>query len=157
MNGPSHDKQIGFTLIELMVTVSLLAILAGLATPSFREMVASQRLRTAAFGLVSDLTLARSEAVKRGASVSLTPVSDAWAGGWRVRLVGGADVLSEQKPVGQGVVFSTAATEVVFDRNGRSTAANTVRFQLAATGSKYRCISIDPSGRPKSVAVECPA
>lgn len=156
MNTSRYGNQTGFTLIELMVTVSLLAILAGLATPSFREMVASQRLRSAAFSLVSDLTLARSEAVKRGASVSITPVSDAWAGGWHVRLVGAADVLSEQKPVGQGVNFSTVATEVVFDRNGRATAANTVRFQLASTGSKYRCISIDPSGRPKSVAVECP-
>lgn len=147
--------QAGFTLIELMVTVSLLAILASLATPSFRELVAAQRLRTAAFSLLSDLTLARSEAVKRGASVALTPVSDAWTGGWRVKLVGADDVLSEQKPVGTGVIFSTLSTDVTFNRYGRSTASSSVKFQLTSAGAKYRCITIDPSGRPKSVALEC--
>jgi type IV fimbrial biogenesis protein FimT len=149
-------KQAGFTLIELMVTVSMVAILASLAAPGFREIIAAQRMRTAAFGLMSDLTLARSEAVKRGASVSVAPVGDGWAGGWRVAIVGDSVTLNEQKDIGQGLDFTTGVTSVVFDRNGRLATPATVRFQIALLPARYRCISLDPSGRPKSTVSECP-
>lgn len=147
----------GFTLVELMVAVAMLAILAALATPSFREFVEAQRMRDTAFGLVSDLTLARSEAIKRGGNVVITPVGGNWAQGWAVTLAGGGASLSEQRAPGNGVALDTTATGVGFDRNGRSTAMGTVRFELTTTRqTRYRCISIDPSGRPKSVAEECP-
>lgn len=149
--------QAGFTLIELMVTVAMMAVLAALATPSFRELIEAQRLRDTAFGLVSDLTLARSEAIKRGGNVAITPVDNAWSGGWTVAVVGVDDHLSNQRAPGAGVTMNTAAANVVFDRNGRSTNANTVRFELTtSSGNRSRCISIDPTGRPKSVAVGCP-
>jgi type IV fimbrial biogenesis protein FimT len=57
MNRSHCTRHAGFTLIELMVTVSMVAILAALATPSFRELIEAQRLRDTAFSLVSDLTL----------------------------------------------------------------------------------------------------
>jgi type IV fimbrial biogenesis protein FimT len=157
MNRSHCTRHAGFTLIELMVTVSMVAILAALATPSFRELIEAQRLRDTAFSLVSDLTLARSEAIKRGGNVAITPVANAWSGGWAVAVVGAGDQLSEQRAPGTGVSMNTAAASVVFDRNGRSTNANTVRFELTtSSGNRSRCISIDPSGRPKSVAVGCP-
>lgn len=158
MNHPLSARNAGFTLIELMVTVAMLAILAALATPSFRQFVEAQRLRDASFGLVSDLTLARSEAIKRGGNVAITPVGGNWTQGWVVTLAGGGGSLSEQRAPGNGVTLDTLAANIVFDRNGRSTAAGTVRFALTTTSqNRHRCISIDPSGRPKSVAVECPA
>lgn len=156
ISNPSN-RDAGFTLIELMVTVAMLAILAALATPSFRELIEAQRLRDTSFGLVSDLTLARSEAIKRGGNVVIAPVADVWSGGWTVAVVGAGDQLAGQRAPGTGVTMDTTAANVEFDRNGRSTGADTVRFELTTTSrSRYRCISIDPSGRPKSVAVECP-
>lgn len=63
-------KQRGFTLLELMVTIAVLAIVVSLAAPSFRETIAANRARAASDALVSALSLARLEAVKRGKYVS---------------------------------------------------------------------------------------
>lgn len=64
-------NQKGFTLIELMVTVALAAIVLTLGVPSFREMIQNNRLVTQTNDFVSALNLARSEAIKRGVRVTL--------------------------------------------------------------------------------------
>lgn len=77
----------GFTLIELMVTVAVAAIVMGLAVPSFNETVRSSRLTTSANDWVSTLNFARSEAIKRSAPVSVKrngATSQRWEGGWDV-------------------------------------------------------------------------
>ncbi|MDO1527504.1 GspH/FimT family pseudopilin [Fulvimonas sp. R45] len=61
--------QRGFTLVELMVTVAVLAILLAIAVPSFRSLTLSNRLATTANDIVGALNTARMEAVKRNASV----------------------------------------------------------------------------------------
>ena len=55
----------GFSLVELMFTLVVIAILAGLAVPSYQQFVESSRLTSAANNILVDLTLARSEAIKR--------------------------------------------------------------------------------------------
>jgi prepilin-type N-terminal cleavage/methylation domain-containing protein len=65
------NRQIGFTLIEMMVTISILAIIVSLAAPSFNEMIKRQRLSGAAEGMYTDLQLARSEAIKRNTTIGL--------------------------------------------------------------------------------------
>lgn len=60
----------GFTIVELMVTVALAAILLSVAVPSFRNMMVSNRLTTQANEVVASMNLARSEAVNRNANVS---------------------------------------------------------------------------------------
>lgn len=157
MNLANKRANAGFTLIELMVAVAILAVLASLASPSFRQLLAAQRVRATAYSIVSDLVLARSEAVKRGESVTLTPSTADWAGGWNVKVASSAEVLSAQNGVGRGVVFTTAPATITFDRNGRSTSDTVVRFGLSDGSSRWRCISLDPSGRPKSATTECPA
>lgn len=149
----------GFTLIELMVTVAVLALLMTIAAPSFRDILESQRMRAAAFDLMADLTLARNEALKRGtipAPVTLSPASAGWVDGWSMTV--GAETLSQRNKIGAGVTVTGPAT-LTFDRNGRvSSTTNVARFSLSNTsGNRKRCISIDPSGRPKSSTTECPA
>lgn len=56
----------GFTLIELMVAIALLAILVSMGMPSYTQFVANQRLTSQANDLVGDILLARSEAATRG-------------------------------------------------------------------------------------------
>ena len=61
----------GFTLTELLATIAIAAILAAIAVPSFQDMVADSRVTTATNNLISNLSLARSEAIKRNVPVVL--------------------------------------------------------------------------------------
>lgn len=88
------DNISGFTLVELMITVSIAGILMAMAIPSFNSTISSHRLTTYTNELVTSLSLARSEAVKRGISVTIRKVDDNsftnlgaganWENGWDV-------------------------------------------------------------------------
>ncbi len=76
----------GFTLIELMVTIAVLAILLGVAVPSFNGLALSTKLGSYANSFVASATMARSEAIKRNAVVTMCVSADgascATTGGW---------------------------------------------------------------------------
>ncbi|MCB1755072.1 MAG: GspH/FimT family pseudopilin [Gammaproteobacteria bacterium] len=82
----------GFTLIELIVTMSVAAILIATGVPSFRNMILNGRQSATYNALVSELSYARSEAVKRSTSVALCARAsdsscasgDDWSDGWLV-------------------------------------------------------------------------
>lgn len=61
---PARSAQHGFTLIELMIVVALLAIISAFALPAFQSFIASNRLTSEANELLAGLNLARSEAVR---------------------------------------------------------------------------------------------
>lgn len=63
----------GFTIVELMVTIAILAILVGIATPSAVTMINNSRLTSNVNGLMADFMLARSEASSRGVRVAVCP------------------------------------------------------------------------------------
>lgn len=63
----------GFTLIELMVTVVVVAILAMIAVPNFRDFIQRNNVTAQANGLLADLQYARSEAITRRTLVSICP------------------------------------------------------------------------------------
>lgn len=63
--------QNGFTLLELMVTLLLFAIFVTLGVPTFRDFTLTNRMATRVNALVSDLTYARNEAVKRNSGVTI--------------------------------------------------------------------------------------
>ena len=79
----------GFTAIELMVVVAIVAILAALAGPSFRDLIDGWRVRSATEQITSSIYYARSEAIKRGGRVSVrkncaTGPNQEWQCGWLV-------------------------------------------------------------------------
>lgn len=82
----------GLTLIELMITISILAILMALAVPSFQSMIASSNLSSATNDLTNTLAQARSNAIRRGARVTVCKSANGtqcattgnWEQGWIV-------------------------------------------------------------------------
>lgn len=64
-------KQSGFTLLEMMFTIALLAVIVGVGVPNLRDFVRNSRMTAAANDIVTDFNLARSEAVKRRVPVTL--------------------------------------------------------------------------------------
>lgn len=66
-----QSNQTGFTFIELVIVIALLAILASFAIPSYQNMIQDSMVRNAASSIQTGLQLARGEAVKRNASVQL--------------------------------------------------------------------------------------
>ena len=80
----------GFTLIEMMVTVAIMAIVATIAAPSFVDMIRNNRVTTAANDVLSAMQLARSEAIRQRRPITVCAGSEActdstdWSGGWIV-------------------------------------------------------------------------
>lgn len=70
---------LGFSLVEMMVAVAILAILSAIAIPSFNNMLASNRLATQTNSLIGDIAYARNEAIKRNQGVSLCRAASATA------------------------------------------------------------------------------
>lgn len=76
----------GFTLVELLMTLAVMAVLVTFAVPSFHSLTDSSKLTAASNALLSSMRLARSEAIRRGSRVVLCKTSDGLAcaerGGW---------------------------------------------------------------------------
>lgn len=116
------QKQHGVTLIELMVAVSVLALLAALAAPSFNPLIERWRVRGTLEDLQTTLYHARSEAIQRGGGVTITATDNDWANGWTVTAPDGKGSVETVQNTGErtGVSISIAGdvTELTFDRWG---------------------------------------
>jgi type IV fimbrial biogenesis protein FimT len=77
-------ESLGFTLVELMVTIAIAAILMGVAIPSFTSVITRSRLTANTNEFITSLNLARSEAIKRGQHVVVKKTGSNWENGWQV-------------------------------------------------------------------------
>jgi type IV fimbrial biogenesis protein FimT len=80
------SPQRGVTLVELMVTLTVMSLVLALGVPAFSRLIASNRLASQTNELVGGLNLARSEAVRRAQSVALRShaATQEYGGGWAV-------------------------------------------------------------------------
>lgn len=154
--GRPRNRAAGFTLIELLITITIVGILAAVALPSFRSFVAQQRIKTASFDLMSMLTLARSEAIKRNANVTLSGI-----GSGNLVIAAGGVTLQQREPfAGLTLACKTggatvACADVVYLGSGRLQSAPPSIEISGAASNQVRCISIDLSGRPASKKAAC--
>lgn len=157
----------GFTLIELMVTVTLAGILAVIAVPSFRQFILNQRLKNASYDLVSALSLTRSEAITRNAAVSMVAKGGDWANGWCVTTAADctAAAIVQHSALNRSITVSAyllgtstaGPTTITFGNSGRMSSAATVFAIAPATavsGVKTRCVTLSLAGTSHISAVD---
>lgn len=149
----------GFTMIELLITIVIAGILASIAIPSFSGLMAEQRAKAVATDLVIALTKARSEAVKRNADVTLAANTGGWQNGWRIFPTDTpSNVLDNHGAVPTSIAISAAFTgtgpSVIYQGSGRlhPTLTGAASFTITSTqsASGYRCVTTDLSGRPNT-------
>jgi type IV fimbrial biogenesis protein FimT len=153
----THSAQRGFTLVEAITVMSIVAILAGVSASSFIWLNQTTQIRGAAFDLVADLDFARSEAVKRNDDVVVAPVNGAWANGWTVTAAG--NVLRQRAALGAQVSFAAAPGTLTFDGAGRASLVTVGNFQLCPPdgggAQNGRTVRIDASGLSRSTKSNC--
>lgn len=171
---PSHKQQ-GLTLIELLVTISILAVLMGIALPSFTPLIQRWQANQAAAELESTLMFARTESVRRGGGLSLvrTPSNEScvakdneWQCGWTLvidnNLDGVADafdtskgeastVLRQSPPSSNHLILaaSAAGSAILIDRWG----SLSLRSEGSAGGTNFS-ITVRPSKQPTAEAAK---
>ncbi|MDH5190313.1 MAG: GspH/FimT family pseudopilin [Gammaproteobacteria bacterium] len=168
----------GFTLIELMVSLAVMAIFLTMAIPAFTDVIKNNRLVSQTNSLVADINLARSEAVKRGVQVILCRsanstaavsslacggIAQTWTTGWFVFASGdsnttftaGTDTLIKRSEIARkGVIIKTNASgdsSLAYNADGTNGNSSTVLFALCDDrgNTKGREIQIINTGRPR--------
>lgn len=150
----------GFTLIETMVVVSLLAIVGTIAAPSFRSFIGTMNAKSAAFDLISDLAVARSEAIKGNQVTTLAPVGGDWSKGWSVTDAGGRTLRQREALASSLSVGGAPGGGVSFRPNGRlsnDTVTANLGFSITSSiaGVTARCVVITPTGAARSKTGGC--
>lgn len=163
----STRSHAGFTLLELLVTMSIFAILLALAVPSFTGFVVNSQLRSTVSTLQTDVMNARAEAIKLAKPVVVRPLdaSLGWQSGWTTVVLdtaGSSDVLtlitrdtvSDYLAVGKKTISGTILYDSAgFSRDSSgSFIAGCIRFDAAVT-SRVSALYIDAAGRPRTCSV----
>lgn len=141
----------GFTVIEIMLVLAVVAITVTLAAPGFRDAIANSRLSTTTNNFVTAIAYARSEAIKRGVTISVAAIGGNWANGWRVQDGGGALIHQFDAPAaGTTLTVSGGIVTLPFTSRGLlgpGTGAVTLDICDSRTGEQGRQISISLTGR----------
>ncbi|BDU17575.1 GspH/FimT family pseudopilin [Lysobacter auxotrophicus] len=170
----------GFTLIELMTTIAVLAIGSALAYPSFSNVIKSNRVATSTNNVIAAFNLARSEAIRSNRGGGVCPSADGLAcegtdwnkgfiaftdqdggGTWSpgdkvIRFFEPNDALAfSAVPLGAA---GTTVEVIPFDRTGRpkTRAQLTVKAATCKTGQEYvRVIELGPAGQTRMKKDTC--
>lgn len=167
----------GFSLMELMTALTVLGVLLAMAVPGFREFTRSNRVTAAHNDLVTALTLARSEALKRSAPVSACASADGaacsgattWAVGWIVFTDNGAagsvtsasgDTVLQTWPALTGTTALAGSVPYVqYTATGTVAPASATTFDAYTTGcsgAKARRLAVSAIGALTGTTQNCP-
>jgi type IV fimbrial biogenesis protein FimT len=143
----------GLTLIELIVTLAVIAVLVAIGVPRMQGISQNNRVTAAINSLSSDIAFARSEAVTRNTSIRIRSVNGGgdWSGGWVVETADGVTTLRNAPPLVANVLLNGAGgTDSVTYRSDGTQSGVAVNFRACKNGDTSnhgREISINAAGR----------
>jgi type IV fimbrial biogenesis protein FimT len=157
----------GFTLLELMVTIAVLAILLAIGVPTLTDFIRESRVVSAANELLFNLQLARSEAVKRRRVVCLRtadpdapescepdPTTDGWSDAWLV-MEPPSDTIRVTNVSDAVTVTPTPATGAIRFNPVGTVANNTAYTFLVEAGDSTRLVCLRVSGHSRVERETC--
>lgn len=149
----------GFTLIELMITIAIAAILLTIAVPSFNDALLGGKLTSFANSLVASAHVARGEAIKRNTVVTMCTSangstcasSGSWDQGWIV--LSGTTVILHQQILPTGFKVLAGSSSLAFQPTGVGTTAAsfTVCRSGPTVGAQERVVTVSATGRTSVV------
>ena len=159
----SLPRNKGFTLIEALIAVVILAVLAGWGVPNMQRLVNSNRVATTTNEMISGLNLARIEALKNGrgtgvcASSNGTSCTGSWASGFLVwsdtdesGTLNGSEKVLRVGGGQPGFAANASATTIAFDYKGRRRSKDDTSITLtpdSCNGNMKRTFTVDQIGR----------
>jgi len=157
------NQQRGFTILELMITVTVAGILSMMAFPSFVTMTKNNRLTTQANDFILALNITRSEAVKRGIPTTITYSTGNWANGWTIATTDATPVILRIGDALQdSMILTNDNSNTILTYSSSGTAAGNSNaapgnFELCddRTGEIGRQISISTTGRVSVADLTC--
>ena len=160
-------KLSAFTLIELMITISIAAILLTAAWSGFSTSIKNNRVGTQAHEVFTALNLARSEAIKRSANISVCSDNNttAWQSGWFIMTDTDSDctidagdiVLREWDSFTGDITLTGSNSSITYSSDGRADSALTLTLvPPECSGVQARKISVSATGRPSLAETSCP-
>lgn len=147
-----QNRESGFTLIELMVTISILAIVLSAAFPSYRTFVANAQIRSTAESIRNGLQLARAEAIKRNAKVKFTIASAINDSSWSVgcvTVVADCPAVIQSKTASEG-----SANTIRIIKTGSNTLNFTNLGTTDSTTGQLSRLDIDNTSIPVAISAD---
>ena len=160
LNTLSKSGQSGFTLVELLIGVAVLAILITFAMPNLRTWTVNIQIRNAAESAQNGLQRARGEAVARNTNVEFAFLGDNTSTAWEVRLPGAVDPIDSRTSKEGSVAVSrtitpVGATTVTFNNFGLLTANSDASATI--TMVEFDAVELDPNlSRELDVVIAAP-
>lgn len=151
------QKTLGFTLVELVVTLCVFAILLVIAIPSFRTIILNNRLATSTDLLVADLNYTRGMALNNNANVRICPFSAPnsttcgadWTSGWIVvtqPAVGTGILLKSQQNDNSGPTINSNLSSITFDSRGLASGQSNFSFCDSRGGTFAHSVEVMTTG-----------
>jgi len=141
-----RSGQRGFTIVELMITVALFAIIAGMAMPSFTGFVQRNQLSSSVRSIIGGVALARSQAISQRENVVFGPQDGAWVNGWQVSKGGIVIRQSDPFPAGYTLIFANGSTNLTFNPRGILAIASNEEITISDAHGNSRVVHLPRSG-----------